>query len=124
MWIIRRLLVSPTDGVMMWSSSAGLQTRDGRPRSAQVEMASYVLLAFIRRGYSEQGIMLMKWLTRQRNHLGGYGTTQVTVQFNLIRLDAILGLGSGRRERAECAKGTHPLRRSRPVSAELKAGPR
>lgn len=62
---------------MTWSSSAGLEAHDWQPRSAQMEMTSYVLLAFFRRGSLVEGIGLMKWLSEQRNHLGGYGTTQV-----------------------------------------------
>lgn len=67
------------DGLMMWSSSAVLESHDWQPRSAQIEMTSYVLLALIRRGSFVEGIDLMKWLSEQRNHLGGYGTTQVTL---------------------------------------------
>ncbi|KAM9341256.1 CD109 antigen [Symphorus nematophorus] len=67
------------DGVMMWSSSAGMESHDWQPCSAQIEMASYVLLALFRRGSFVEGIELMKWLSKQRNHLGGYGTTQDTV---------------------------------------------
>ncbi|XP_070776881.1 CD109 antigen-like [Enoplosus armatus] len=67
------------DGVMMWRSSAGLESHDWQPRSAQIEMASYVLLAFFRRGSLVEGITLFKWLSKQRNHLGGYRTTQDTV---------------------------------------------
>ncbi|XP_030299046.1 CD109 antigen-like [Sparus aurata] len=67
------------DGVMTWASSAGLDSHDWQPRSAQIEMASYVLLAFFRRGSLVEGFVLMKWLSKQRNHLGGYGTTQDTV---------------------------------------------
>lgn len=63
---------------MMWSSSAGLESHDWQPRSAQIEMTSYVLLALFRRGSFVEGIDLMKWLSEQRNYLGGYGTTQVT----------------------------------------------
>ncbi|XP_039904939.1 CD109 antigen-like isoform X3 [Simochromis diagramma] len=67
------------DGVMMWSSSAGLRSRNQKLPSAQIEMASYVLLAHINRGSLFDGITQMKWLSTQRNHLGGYGTTQDTV---------------------------------------------
>ncbi|CAI5695208.1 unnamed protein product [Oreochromis niloticus] len=67
------------DGVMMWSSSAGLRPHNQKLPSAQIEMASYVLLAHIRRGSLFDGITQMKWLSTQRNHLGGYGTTQDTV---------------------------------------------
>lgn len=62
---------------MAWSSSVGLESHDWQPRSAQIEMTSYVLLAFFRRGSLVEGIGLMKWLSEQRNHLGGFGTTQV-----------------------------------------------
>lgn len=62
---------------MMWSSSAGPPSPHWPPRSAQVEMTSYVLLAFYRLGNLMEGIGLMKWLSEQRNHLGSYGTTQV-----------------------------------------------
>ncbi|XP_049917736.1 CD109 antigen-like [Epinephelus moara] len=67
------------DGVMLWRSSAGLESHDWQPRSAQIEMTSYVLLAFYRRGRLVAGIALLKWLSKQRNHLGGYGTTQDTI---------------------------------------------
>ncbi|XP_039994174.1 CD109 antigen-like isoform X2 [Xiphias gladius] len=68
-----------TDGVMMWRSSAGLQSHDWQPRAAQIEMASYVLLALFKRASLVEGIALLKWLSKQRNHLGGYRTTQDTV---------------------------------------------
>ncbi|XP_068608150.1 CD109 antigen-like [Brachionichthys hirsutus] len=68
------------DGVMTWSSSmTGLGSRDQRVLSVQIEMASYVLLAFYGRGKLVEGIALVKWLSERRNHLGGYGTTQATV---------------------------------------------
>nr|XP_046269872.1 CD109 antigen-like [Scatophagus argus] len=67
------------DGVMTLTSSAGLKSHDWQPHSAQIEMASYVLMALITHGNLVEGIELMKWLSNQRNHLGGYGTTQDTV---------------------------------------------
>ncbi|XP_061897874.1 CD109 antigen isoform X2 [Entelurus aequoreus] len=67
------------DDVMMWASSAGLDPYKEQPRSSQIEMASYVMLAYIQRGSFLNGIPLMKWLSKQRNHLGGYGSTQDTV---------------------------------------------
>ncbi|XP_047197493.1 CD109 antigen-like [Hippoglossus stenolepis] len=68
-----------TDGVMMWASSAGLNSRDWQPYSAQIEMASYVLLALFKGASLLEGFALLKWLSRQSNHLGGFGTTQDTV---------------------------------------------
>ncbi|XP_031703694.1 CD109 antigen-like [Anarrhichthys ocellatus] len=67
------------DGVRMWGSSAGLESHDWQTRSAQIEMASYVLLALYWRGSLVEAIEILKWLSEQRNHLGGYGTTQDTV---------------------------------------------
>lgn len=80
----------------MWASSAGLESHGWQPRSAQIEMASYVLLAFIRRGSLVEGIALMKWLSKQRNHLGGYGTTQVTL---LLLEKLILNYAAGNTRR-------------------------
>ncbi|XP_060919349.1 CD109 antigen [Labrus mixtus] len=68
------------DGVMMWRSQADLESHgDWQPSSVQIEMASYVLLALFSRGSFVEGIPLMKFLSKQRNYLGGYGTTQDTV---------------------------------------------
>lgn len=54
-----------------------MDSHDWQPRSVQIEMAAYVLLALFQRGSLVEGIALMKWLSEQRNYLGGYGTTQV-----------------------------------------------
>ncbi|XP_057714506.1 CD109 antigen-like [Corythoichthys intestinalis] len=64
---------------MMWASSAGLNLHKGWPHSSQIEMASYVMLAHIRRGSYVEGIPYLKWLSKQRNFLGGYRTTQDTI---------------------------------------------
>ncbi|KAK5916543.1 hypothetical protein CgunFtcFv8_011517 [Champsocephalus gunnari] len=67
------------DGVMLWTSSASLESHDLEPSSAQIEMASYVLLALYKRGSFVEAIQLLIWLTKQINHIGGYRTTQDTV---------------------------------------------
>ncbi|XP_029903666.1 CD109 antigen [Myripristis murdjan] len=67
------------DGVPFWSSlDAGLSA-SWQPRSADIEMASYVLLALHELGNITANLGLVKWLSRQRNDLGGYGSTQDTV---------------------------------------------
>ncbi|KAK2891620.1 hypothetical protein Q8A73_017285 [Channa argus] len=71
------------DGEMMWRSSAGLESNEWDVHSAQIEMVSYVLLVLFRRGSLVEGIALLKWLSNQRNHLGGYTTTQMNVFYNL-----------------------------------------
>merc|ERR1712198_580837 len=47
--------------------------------STSIELASYVLLAYTRRGMVEEGLPIMKWLMSQRNSLGGFHSTQDTV---------------------------------------------
>ncbi|XP_043962935.1 CD109 antigen isoform X3 [Gambusia affinis] len=75
----QRVSVTAIDGVPTWSSpDAGLSS-SWQPRSADIEMASYVLLSLHQLNRVDEGLSLMKWLSQQRNHLGGYGSTQDTV---------------------------------------------
>ncbi|XP_075940084.1 CD109 antigen [Anarhichas minor] len=67
------------DGVPTWSSPDGGLSSSWQPRSADMEMASYVLLAQHQLGHITEGLGLMKWLSQQRNHRGGFGSTQDTV---------------------------------------------
>ncbi|CAL1574936.1 unnamed protein product [Knipowitschia caucasica] len=66
------------DGAMTWMSSGGAQSHD-QPNAVQIEMSAYILLAYFNRGHILEAISLMKWLTNQRNHLGGFASTQDTV---------------------------------------------
>ncbi|XP_061097670.1 CD109 antigen [Conger conger] len=79
------------DNVMSWSSSGLLKTR--RPRSSDIEMAAYVLLSVFKLGMLDKGFPLLKWLIVQRNHLGGFGSTQDTI-IALQALSWYAGLGS------------------------------
>ncbi|XP_038864758.1 CD109 antigen-like [Salvelinus namaycush] len=67
------------DGVQTWRSSSAEVSDSWQPRSAEIEMAAYVLLALYKRASVVEAISLMKWLSQQRNHLGAYGSTQDTV---------------------------------------------
>jgi hypothetical protein len=40
-------------------------------------MAAYLLLSLHKLSRLEEGFSLMKWLSQQRNYLGGYSSTQV-----------------------------------------------
>uniref|UniRef100_A0AAY5JX40 CD109 molecule n=1 Tax=Esox lucius TaxID=8010 RepID=A0AAY5JX40_ESOLU len=62
-----------------WRTSSVEVTDSWQPRAADIEMAAYVLLALNQQARIEEGFDLMKWLSQQRNHLGGYGSTQATV---------------------------------------------
>ncbi|XP_046691610.1 CD109 antigen isoform X1 [Silurus meridionalis] len=77
------------DGVPTWSTGMGV-SESWQPRSTDIEMASYALLSLYKLGNMEQALKLMKWLSQQRNHLGGYGSTQDTV----IALQALSSFAS------------------------------
>ncbi|KAF5892202.1 antigen like protein, partial [Clarias magur] len=81
------------DGIPMWSTGVSGMSELWQPRSADIEMASYTLLSLYILGNVEQALSLMKWLSRQRNHLGGYGSTQDTV-IALQALSAFVSLSS------------------------------
>ncbi|KAK5879644.1 hypothetical protein CesoFtcFv8_022741 [Champsocephalus esox] len=80
------------DGVPMWSASDAGVSSSWQPLSADIEMLSYVLLTQHKLGLIADGIKIMKWLGTQRNHLGGYGTTQDTV----VALQALSTFAAGR----------------------------
>ncbi|KAI9528342.1 hypothetical protein NQZ68_022034 [Dissostichus eleginoides] len=80
------------DGVPMWSSSDAGVSSSWQPLSTDIEMLSYVLLTQHKLGLIADGIKIMKWLGTQRNHLGGYGTTQDTV----VALQALSTFEAGR----------------------------
>ncbi|XP_034287784.1 CD109 antigen [Pantherophis guttatus] len=62
-----------------WTSSSSGLSSSWQPRAADIEVAGYALLShFIQRRLLE-GIPIMKWLSKQRNHLGGYSSTQDTI---------------------------------------------
>lgn len=48
-----------------------------RPRSADIEITAYALLAYSREKDISVGLSIARWLSQQRNSLGGYSSTQV-----------------------------------------------
>nr|XP_055041580.1 CD109 antigen isoform X1 [Misgurnus anguillicaudatus] len=67
------------DGVPMWSPPVNVESSYWQPRSSDIEMSAYVLLSMDKQAQIDGGFGLLKWLSQQRNHLGGYGSTQDTV---------------------------------------------
>lgn len=61
----------------MWSSHDVGLSSSRQPRSADIEMISYVLLSQHKLGLIVEGVKLMKWLSQQRNDKGGFRGTQV-----------------------------------------------
>ncbi|KAK7817093.1 hypothetical protein U0070_001805 [Myodes glareolus] len=61
-----------------WLSSAPALSESWQPRSLDIEVAAYALLSYLQHHVSE-GIPVMRWLSRQRNSLGGFVSTQDTI---------------------------------------------
>ncbi|KAM7136412.1 CD109 antigen isoform 1-T1 [Molossus nigricans] len=62
-----------------WVSSAPGLSESWQPSSLDIEVAAYALLShFLQRQFSA-GIPVMRWLSRQRNSLGGFASTQDTI---------------------------------------------
>ncbi|XP_030621160.1 CD109 antigen-like [Chanos chanos] len=74
-----RRVAESTDGVISWTTSDSDLADSWQAASTSIEMASYVLLTLFKQANIVEGIALMKWLSRQRSHLGGFGSTQDTV---------------------------------------------
>ncbi|EGW06594.1 CD109 antigen isoform X1 [Cricetulus griseus] len=64
--------------MQFWLSSAPTFSQSWQPRSLDIEVAAYALLSHLQHRVSE-GIPVMRWLSRQRNSLGGFASTQDTV---------------------------------------------
>ncbi|KAM5165172.1 CD109 antigen-like [Mantella aurantiaca] len=62
-----------------WSSPIENTFYYWMPRTSDIETAAYALLCYYYQNRIEDGILVMKWLNQQRNHLGGFISTQDTV---------------------------------------------
>ncbi|XP_063147121.1 LOW QUALITY PROTEIN: CD109 antigen [Candoia aspera] len=63
----------------LWTSPSSGLSSSWQPHSADIEVASYALLSHFIQQRLLEGIPVMKWLSKQRNHLGGYSSTQDTI---------------------------------------------
>lgn len=74
-----------SDGLMYWQEKQeDSKPNDNpwwrpyyRPRSADIEITAYALLAFSLNNDIGVGLAISRWLSQQRNSLGGYSSTQV-----------------------------------------------
>lgn len=68
-----------------------------RPRSNDVEMSSYILLALMETEGTDVALPIVKWLISQRNSNGGFASTQDTVMGlqALIKFAEKTGAGAG-----------------------------
>ncbi|XP_030302930.1 CD109 antigen [Calypte anna] len=62
-----------------WVTPASEISDSWQPRSMDIELAAYALLSHFHQDRLAEGIPIMKWLSHQRNHLGGFSSTQDTV---------------------------------------------
>ncbi|NWS55261.1 CD109 protein, partial [Chunga burmeisteri] len=62
-----------------WITPASEISDSWQPRSIDIELAAYALLSHFHQDRFAEGIPIMKWLSQQRNHLGGFSSTQDTV---------------------------------------------
>ncbi|XP_075058733.1 CD109 antigen-like isoform X2 [Mixophyes fleayi] len=70
---------SITGGTKYWSSPSETANYYWQPRTTDIETAAYALLSYYQQNRIAEGIPVMKWLSEQRNYLGGYSSTQDTV---------------------------------------------
>ncbi|XP_032815154.2 CD109 antigen-like isoform X1 [Petromyzon marinus] len=68
------------DGLKFWEDTTSGQLQySWQPSAVTIEATAYALLAHLHQGKVIEGTPIMKWLSQQRNHLGGYSSTQDTV---------------------------------------------
>ncbi|XP_066867408.1 CD109 antigen isoform X2 [Kogia breviceps] len=66
-------------GMQFWVSSVSRLSESWQPSSLDIEVAAYALLSHFLQHQISEGIPIMRWLSRQRNSLGGFASTQDTV---------------------------------------------
>ena len=74
----------PSDGLIYWQQKPDHTPNDNpwlrpyyRPRTADIEITAYALLAYTLEKDIGVGLPVSRWLSQQRNSLGGYSSTQV-----------------------------------------------
>uniref|UniRef100_A0A8C8RNU0 CD109 antigen n=1 Tax=Pelusios castaneus TaxID=367368 RepID=A0A8C8RNU0_9SAUR len=86
--------------IRFWTSPAPALSDSWQPRSIDIELAAYALLSHFQQNRLSEGIPIMKWLSQQRNHLGGYSSTQDTI-VALQALSRFAGLVTARETRID-----------------------
>ncbi|XP_068137594.1 LOW QUALITY PROTEIN: CD109 antigen-like [Hyperolius riggenbachi] len=82
------------DGTKYWSAPSET-TGYWQPRTTDIETAAYALLSLRRQNRIADGIPVMKWLSQQRNQLGGYISSQDTVMALQALSEFVTVLSSG-----------------------------
>lgn len=80
---VKRAYFSVTGGMKYWKKADAPVKKDLRPwaknkgKALNVELSAYALLALAESDNREDGMLVLKWLTSQRNPEGGFASTQV-----------------------------------------------
>lgn len=73
------IITSLAGELQFWTSSVSKLSESWQPSSQDIEIAAYALLSHFLHHQVSEGIPIMRWLSRQRNSLGGFASTQDTV---------------------------------------------
>ncbi|XP_064343013.1 CD109 antigen isoform X2 [Camelus dromedarius] len=66
-------------GMQFWVSSVSKLSESWQPSSLDIEVAAYALLSHFLQHQAAEGVPIMRWLSAQRNSLGGFSSTQDTI---------------------------------------------
>ncbi|XP_036269992.1 CD109 antigen [Pipistrellus kuhlii] len=66
-------------GSLFWVSSVSGLSESWQSSSLDIQVSAYALLSHIVQHQVAEGIPIMRWLSRQRNNLGGFASTQDTI---------------------------------------------
>ncbi|XP_006897027.1 PREDICTED: CD109 antigen-like [Elephantulus edwardii] len=67
------------EDMQFWVSSGARLYESWQPSSLDIEVAAYTLLSYLLQHQVPEGIAVMRWLSKQRNSLGGFASTQDTI---------------------------------------------
>uniref|UniRef100_A0A8C9E785 CD109 antigen n=1 Tax=Phocoena sinus TaxID=42100 RepID=A0A8C9E785_PHOSS len=65
--------------MQFWVSPVSRLSESWQPSSLDIEVAAYAMLSHFLQHQISEGIPIMRWLSRQRNSLGGFASTQDTI---------------------------------------------
>ncbi|KAM6466539.1 LOW QUALITY PROTEIN: CD109 antigen [Liasis olivaceus] len=78
-YILTALLEYQFKELGFWTKPSSGLSSSWQPHSADIKVVGYAFLSH----FIQQGIPIMKWLSKQRNHLGGYSTQDITLALAL-----------------------------------------
>ena len=91
---VYKMICYNSDGKKYWSASVVPPNTVNRPwydtyyqsPPLDIEIASYALLYYVHTHQLTEGAPVLRWLTTQRNSMGGFRSTQVNINESLFSL--------------------------------------